>query len=245
MYFVTLWTTASAPSSSGRCSAGVANVLSTTTRAPASCAAWATARHVDDPEHRVRRRLEPDDAGLFAEGAAQVLEVGEVDDRVRQPPGLEHRGQEPVRAAVDVVRQHDVVAGTQREQQRGLGRHPAAERERALAALQGGERGLERLARGVAPTRVVEHLGLADRRLRVRGRLVDRDVHRTVELRRAPGRRGSPRSRTSSDLLSADSPGAPSILVSSARRWRPARHGRDATAWTCAWRRDRARTRRA
>ena len=43
MYFVTLWTTASAPSSSGRCSAGVANVLSTTTRAPASCAAWATA----------------------------------------------------------------------------------------------------------------------------------------------------------------------------------------------------------
>ena len=43
MYFVTLWTTTSAPSASGRCSAGVANVLSTTTVAPASCATAATA----------------------------------------------------------------------------------------------------------------------------------------------------------------------------------------------------------
>ena len=43
MYFVTLWTTASAPSSSGRWSTGVANVLSTTTRAPAPCAISATA----------------------------------------------------------------------------------------------------------------------------------------------------------------------------------------------------------
>ena len=43
MYFVTLCTTASAPSSSGRWSTGVANVLSTTTRAPASCAIAATA----------------------------------------------------------------------------------------------------------------------------------------------------------------------------------------------------------
>ena len=40
MYFVTLCTTASAPSTSGRCRAGVANVLSTTTRAPCS---WVTA----------------------------------------------------------------------------------------------------------------------------------------------------------------------------------------------------------
>ena len=43
MYFVTLCTTASAPSASGRCSAGVANVLSTTTRAPAAWAVAATA----------------------------------------------------------------------------------------------------------------------------------------------------------------------------------------------------------
>ena len=60
-YFVTLWTTASAPSSSGRCSAGVANVLSTTTRAPASCATAATAAMIDDLEQRVRWRLDPDE----------------------------------------------------------------------------------------------------------------------------------------------------------------------------------------
>ena len=40
MYFVTLCTTTSAPRASGRCSAGEANVLSTTTRTPA---AWASA----------------------------------------------------------------------------------------------------------------------------------------------------------------------------------------------------------
>ena len=39
-YFVAEWTTTSAPSSSGRCRYGVANVLSTTTSAPCS---WATA----------------------------------------------------------------------------------------------------------------------------------------------------------------------------------------------------------
>ena len=43
MYFVTLCTTTSAPSASGRCAAGVANVLSTTTFAPPACAAEDTA----------------------------------------------------------------------------------------------------------------------------------------------------------------------------------------------------------
>ncbi len=38
-YFVTLWTTMSAPSWNGCWKSGVANVLSTTTSAPAACAA--------------------------------------------------------------------------------------------------------------------------------------------------------------------------------------------------------------
>jgi hypothetical protein len=42
-YFVVEWTTTSAPSSSGRCRYGVANVLSTTRSAPAACAASAAA----------------------------------------------------------------------------------------------------------------------------------------------------------------------------------------------------------
>ena len=43
-YFVVEWTTASAPSSSGRWRYGVANVLSTTRIAPTACAASAAAR---------------------------------------------------------------------------------------------------------------------------------------------------------------------------------------------------------
>ena len=43
MYFVAECTTTSAPSSSGRCSSGVANVLSTATIAPCACAARAIA----------------------------------------------------------------------------------------------------------------------------------------------------------------------------------------------------------
>jgi hypothetical protein len=43
-YFVVECTTMSAPSSSGRCRYGVAKVLSTTTIAPAACAASAAAR---------------------------------------------------------------------------------------------------------------------------------------------------------------------------------------------------------
>ena len=42
-YFVVEWTTMSAPRSSGVCRYGVANVLSTTSRAPAAWAASATA----------------------------------------------------------------------------------------------------------------------------------------------------------------------------------------------------------
>ena len=45
-------------SSSGCCSTGVANTLSTTTSAPAACASSQTARDVDEVLHRVGRRLE-------------------------------------------------------------------------------------------------------------------------------------------------------------------------------------------
>jgi hypothetical protein len=44
MYFVSEYATKSTPCSSGRVTAGVANVLSTTTRAPASCASSARPR---------------------------------------------------------------------------------------------------------------------------------------------------------------------------------------------------------
>ena len=240
MYFVTLCTTASAPSSSGRCSAGVANVLSTTTRAPASCAACATAPDVDDLEHRVRRRLEPARRGSARGGRrADRVEVGEIDVVENDKPqgsstvstgaGTSRRRRRP---AADVVaraatRVSSVVSAA----------IPLPNAKAALATLQGGERRLERPRRGVAPTRVVEHLGFADRGLRVRRRLVDRDIDRAVG--HVGVLAGVDRCRLEPHRISR---GVAPILVSSTRRWRLALHGRVATAWTCAWRRDRART---
>ena len=68
-YFVVEWTTRSAPSSSGCCRYGVANVLSTTSSAPTACAASAARADVDDVQQRVRRRLDPDDARVARRGA--------------------------------------------------------------------------------------------------------------------------------------------------------------------------------
>ena len=67
-YFVAEWNTMSAPSSSGRWSAGEANVLSTTTSGPlpARGRPFVGGRRrgldVDELQERVRRRLEPDQA---------------------------------------------------------------------------------------------------------------------------------------------------------------------------------------
>ena len=79
-YFVVEWTTMSAPSSSGSWRYGVANVLSTTTSAPAACAASAALRMSIDVQERVRRRLEPDDARLLV----QMLREPGVDARRRR-----------------------------------------------------------------------------------------------------------------------------------------------------------------
>ena len=70
-YFVVECITRSAPSSSGRCSIGVAHVLSTTSRAPARRAIAAAAAMSVDVQPRVRRRLDPDEPGRGAHGGAR------------------------------------------------------------------------------------------------------------------------------------------------------------------------------
>ena len=87
MYFVTLWTTTSAPSASGRCSAGEANVLSTTTRAPAACATAATAWMSTIFSSGFDGRLDPHEPGRRGGSPpAQRVEVREVARRHREPP---------------------------------------------------------------------------------------------------------------------------------------------------------------
>ena len=58
-YFVTLWTTRSAPRLNGCWKNGVANVLSTTTSAPLRVGGGADVRDVVDQQPRVGRRLDP------------------------------------------------------------------------------------------------------------------------------------------------------------------------------------------
>ena len=74
----------SKPSSSGRCTQGEANVLSTTVRMPRLRADLGDRREVDELEQRIGRRLDPDhprvglDRGLELTGRV-AIDVGEVE----------------------------------------------------------------------------------------------------------------------------------------------------------------------
>ena len=88
-YFVADSITRSAPCSSGRHTAGEANVLSTVSSAPCRCAASASARQVREHAGRVGDRLDVEDPGR--RGGERRLdggEVGRVDiaDLDAQPP---------------------------------------------------------------------------------------------------------------------------------------------------------------
>ena len=111
MYFVTLCTTTSAPRDSGCCSAGEANVLSTTTRTPAAWASADTAamstifssglEGVSIQTNRVRGRI--------AAARPRRGRSGRTSSTSR-PHGPNTFGEQPVRAPVDVVGEHHVVA---------------------------------------------------------------------------------------------------------------------------------------
>ena len=81
MALVALCTTTSAPRLSGRCSSGVASVLSTTHSRPRS---RAQAREVGESEQWVRRRFEPEHVGSVA-CRDHRLRVGDVDPTRLRP----------------------------------------------------------------------------------------------------------------------------------------------------------------
>jgi hypothetical protein len=85
-------------------------------------------------------------------------------------------GDEAVGPAVDVVAEHHVVAGTQHRPEEGvLGREAGGEGQPEPGALEGGEQGLQGVARRVAGAGVlVPAAQAADPVLDERGGLVDR-----------------------------------------------------------------------
>ena len=89
----------------------------------------ALARHdagdVDDVQRRVGRRLDPDQARLLAHRPLEGVEVRLVDQVIADPEARQDLVDEPVRAAVEVLRQDDVGAGLAHHgQQRVLRRQP-------------------------------------------------------------------------------------------------------------------------
>ena len=92
-YLVADSTTRSAPSASGRQSAGEANVLSTTTAAPWRWPTLGERRQVGDGDRRVGDRLEVEDPGRRGrEGRLDGREVGRVDeDGLHAEPGEDAR----------------------------------------------------------------------------------------------------------------------------------------------------------
>ena len=104
---------------------------------------------VDDVQHRVRRRLDPDHPRVAVEVLAEVRElrgrqvVEEVALRL-----VDLRGH-PVDAAVDVGDQDDALARVDEVHQRRRRAEPGGERDPVLRVLERGERRLERGARRV------------------------------------------------------------------------------------------------
>ena len=87
---------------------------------------------LDDVEERIRRRFDPDHAGLGSQDRFQLRQVRGVDG---QPGPAVDDGCKPVGASVGVGRHHQMVAGVEQSEDGVFGRHPAGEGEPELCSL--------------------------------------------------------------------------------------------------------------
>ena len=155
-------------------------------------------RDVDHLEMRVRGRLEPDQPRPFGERLPErVLPARQVDVAGVDPGAAPDPLEIAVRAAVDVVTDHDLVA-RRRQLRDGRGRRrPRRERDPVLPALESGDRPFEPLAGRVLRAGV---LVAAARRLRRRPGRRSRSgrsaARRRRSARRVRRRRGRPACRT-------------------------------------------------
>ena len=166
-------TTASAPSSSGRCTIGVAKVLSTATIAP--CLRSTTAAMSTTFSSGLVGVSTQISLVSGAHRPLERVEVGLVDHVVLQAEAGEHLVHEPVGAAVEVLRQDTWSPAEQCAVSSACVAAMPLEKADAEAALELAQRALERRARRVRRARVVVVLDeLAGRGLHVGRGLVDR-----------------------------------------------------------------------
>ena len=128
--------------------------------------------------HRVRGRLDDDQVGRGGQRLAQALDTQDEVDACGAL--LRQNLQEAEGAAVQVAQRHDPAAvRRQRAGHQLQGRHPRGQGEGGRPSLQAGQGVLEDVAGGAGRARVVVARRLAQTRVPVGGRQVDRRRDRT------------------------------------------------------------------
>ena len=133
---------------------------------------------VENLEERVRRRLDPHELRLAADGPADRRGTPHVDGGERDAGAVEYPREEPVGPAVHVVPHDDVIALLEEVRDSVARGHARCERERPPCPFERGKTRFERGPRRVARPPVLEALVLADGDLREGGGLKDRDDDR-------------------------------------------------------------------
>ncbi len=181
---------------------------------------------IGDRQQRVGRGLHPDQPGLRRDRRAHRVEIGQRDRGVHHAPCAEDLVDQPERAAVGVVGNHHVIAGTQHRPQRTVARrHAGTERATEAAVLDGGQCGLQRGPGRVAGAGVLESAAqAADAVLGEGAAGVDRRVDRT-------GRRVGPVAGVDGLGGQPGAPGCPLVdpqcpSLSAHREMQPSRSGR-------------------
>ena len=128
-------------------------------REPGACAMRDPGRggDVGDGPERVRRRLDPDELGLARpHRRLERREIVGLDEIDAQAPALGLGGEPAAQRPVHHPRRDDVVAGVERLEYRGRGRHAGGEEQRLGPVLEHGEDALGLPHRGVVGPAVDE-----------------------------------------------------------------------------------------
>jgi hypothetical protein len=130
---------------------------------------------VDQAQQRIGGALDPHEPRGLADRLVDLLGSRRVDVREAKSEARHHLREQAVAAAVEVVGHHHVVAGLQQLYDAGDCGHTRRVGQTEAPLLQRREAALQRLARGVSASRVLEAAVHADGILGERDRLVHGD----------------------------------------------------------------------
>ena len=116
---------------------------------------------VSHDHHGVRRRLDENHLRVVFDRGFHVSDVGCVHEFELYPVVRQHSLEQPVGAAIGVVRNDDVVAGFHQAQRRVDRRHTGSECVAKLCPFQGREISLQRQPRRIRRARVLKPLVLS------------------------------------------------------------------------------------